>query len=206
LIEKPRAPNLRINYQESLSSASCTSVSNNNADESDHVSLSTIPSTSHQANNNSVVPNTNTQSVSNVDALDANDLETEYSINELLVMAKNGIFRKKMFLVASKTKRYTSILHFFTSIRKFNSIPKNNITFVCKEAGCKLQAPIGDFSNINKHFINKPTDHSISKEWYDLYKKSQKTNQTKMMSDESLNLLKNCITSDSALEQLNNKY
>jgi hypothetical protein len=186
LIEKPGAPNLRqCDYQESLiSSASSNSVSNN----SGIVLQSITSSSSDQANRNREAPNINALNVPHVNALDANDLETEYSINELLVMAKNGVFRKKMFLVASKTKRYTPILHFFTFIRRFNSIPKDKITFVCKEAGCKLQAPIGDFSNINKHIINKPTDHSISKEWYDLYKKSQKTNQTKRISDESLNL------------------
>ena len=58
----------------------------------------------------------------------------------------------------------------------------------------------------NKHFINKPDDHPISKQWYALYKRKTKTGNEKIIPDQTLNLLKYFISSDTALEQLNNKF
>ena len=77
-------------------------------------------------------------------------------------MAKNQMFPKKTFLIVNKLKKYTPILHFFTSIRQFNSMPTENVVLTCKENNCRLESSIGDFSNINKNFTNKPNDHPIS--------------------------------------------
>lgn len=171
-----------------------------------NTSATTSPNTSANIAATTAAATTSaTKNASNAD-LDRNDFKTEYSINELLVLAKNDVFKKKTFLVNGKTKQYTAILHFFTSIREFNTKPKENVKFVCKEHGCKLEAPLGDFTNLNKHFINKPNNHPIGREWYILYKKKSKNSQEKVLSDQTLNLMKYFISSDTALEQLNNKF
>ncbi len=70
-----------------------------------------------------------------------------------------------------------------------------------------MESPLGDFSNLNKHFFNKPLDHPVCKAWHGLNKKreSNKVQQT-IISDGTFNLLKYFISSDTALDQLNNKF
>jgi hypothetical protein len=62
---------------------------------------------------------------------------------------------------------------------------------------------MGDFSNINKHFLS--ANHPISKKWYELY---QKVNiQTpEIISTEQLNLVKYFLSSNAAMSQINNPY
>ena len=83
-------------------------------------------------------------------------------------------------------------------------MPTENVVFTCKENNCRLESSIGDFSNINKNFTNKPNDHPISKEWYTLYKKKSQKKE-KIISDDTLNLVKYFISSDTALKQLENQ-
>jgi len=120
-------------------------------------------------------------------------------------MAKNLIFPKKTFLIENKFKKYTPILHFFNSTRVFNSKPTANVVFTCKERNCRLESSLGDFSNINKHFITKVNDHPISSEWYSLYKKKS-IRKEKLISDDTLNLMKYFISSDTALLQFENEF
>lgn len=130
----------------------------------------------------------------------------EYSITEILSLAKKRVFPLKTFKIANRVKKYTSILNFFTSIREFDTKPCGNVLFICKEKRCKLEAPLGDFSNINKHFINKPNDHPVGKEWYELYKKNSKSRNEKLLPENTFNLLKYFISSDTALDQINNQF
>jgi len=130
------------------------------------------------------------------------ELEPEYSISELLSLAKEGIFPKKSFNVANRSKKKTQITHFFTSKRVFKDYPKKNVEFICKEKGCKLHEPFSDLSNLNKHFTN---DHPIMKKWYELY--SQKNaSQSKIISDSTFSLIKFFIASDTAFEQFKSPF
>ena len=95
-------------------------------------------------------------------------------------------------------------LHFFTFEREFDKIPTQNIKFKCKEAGCKLEAPIGDFSNINMHFHNKPDNHLTLKDC--LFSNSVSKIPKKLLSDQELDLMKYFISSDSAITQFENSF
>jgi hypothetical protein len=144
--------------------------------------------------------NNNTQNKNKDYQLDI-ELEPEYSIAELLSLAKEGIFPKKSFNVANRLKKKTQILHFFTSTRIFKDYPNKKVEFICKEKGCQLHEPFGDLSNLNKHFTNRPNDHPIMKKWYELYTKKNSSSQQKVIPDSTFSLIKFFIASDTALEQ-----
>ena len=76
-------------------------------------------------------------------------------------MALNSIFPKKKLLVNGKKKGYTQVLHFYNF--KINEDSKEqNQYFACKICDAKLQSPLNDFSNLNKHLLK----HEFSKKWY----------------------------------------
>ncbi len=186
-------------------------INNNNNDNNESnqiINNNNNNNESNQNNNNNNNNNNNEpsdNSNNNAYKLDI-ELEPEYSLSELLSLAKSGIFPKKSFIVENRLKKKTQISHFFTSIRTFTTKPRINVEFICKEQGCKLHEPFGDLSNLNKHFTNKPNDHPIMAKWYELYKKTNKASQDKILPDSTFNLIKFFIASDTALEQLNSNY
>jgi hypothetical protein len=149
--------------------------------------------------------NSNNAQINNKDYQLEIELEPEYSIAELLSLAKEGVFPKKSFNVANRLKKKTQITNFFTSTRVFKEYPRKNVEFICKEKGCKLNEPFNDLSNLNKHFTNKPNDHPFMKKWYELYTK-QNASQPKIIPDSTFSLIKFFIASDTALEQFKSPF
>jgi len=79
-----------------------------------------VPPSTEQSNGNT---ETNRSIISN----DSNfgeypELREELTIKQLLELAYKNQFPKKIFLIGETLKKYSPILHFYTSIRKFTEI------------------------------------------------------------------------------------
>ena len=101
----------------------------------------------------------------------------------------------------TKKKYYTPVLHLFNCVQQYAIKPKS-LKFVCKENGCVLHSPAGDFSNLNKHLLT----HPVSKTWYDLYRSNNRHRKDIIISEETLNLTKYFISFDQALCHLKNPF
>ena len=185
-IEPREAPSLRKNINLNTQS---------NRDENTVSSEIQIKSNEIQSSNN------NSQEQRTIFDDDLDDLDADYSLNDLMCLAKSNKFPKKLLSINGKIKRKTAVLHFFKFTNKYKSMPAGLIDFVCKINECKLRSPINDFSNLNKHLLT----HKESKSWYDLYIKRTRSS-SKLISDESLKVVKYFISSDTALDQMNNIF
>ena len=82
---------------------------------------------------------------------DDNPSLDEINVTELLELAKNGDFPKKTFRFGSYYRSYTQRLHFFKSIREFESIPVDSVEFRCKLCPQILRATFPKFTNLSHH-------------------------------------------------------
>ena len=113
-----------------------------------------------------------------------------------------------MFNIEKKLRKFTPLLHFYTSIRVFDRTPKDKIKFECKSCGEKLFANLGRVRNLNAHLLlDKDDKHKQLRDWYNLYSARDKTKcELTMISEEELDLIRYFISSNTALSQLENKH
>jgi hypothetical protein len=130
----------------------------------------------------------------------------EYSLEEMNELASNNLFPKKSFMINDNIESYTPILHFFDSLRVFNSTPSNNIRFVCKICGAELHASLGYSTNLNKH-LNLLSHREKMKDWLDKYESYKKPDSLKpKLDDATIGLVKYIVSSNSAIQQLKNPH
>jgi hypothetical protein len=182
-----------------------TSTVSTNTNTSNTQPILTQPSVSNQSNNNGSISNMNDNSnsetnaiqsacESNTNTLNEHNDEYEYSVNEMLALAKANEYPKKCIKIGEKKKYYTPVLHFFLNQYHFRTKPKDSIKFKCKICDIELLSKIGDASNLNKHLIH----HNQSNEWYQLFKKTKKNSSDKIIGDDTFNLVKYFISSNQA--------
>lgn len=121
------------------------------------------------------------------------ELKKEFTIEELLNMAKNKKTPKKLFMISHDTKLFTKRLHWFESVRIFNHIDpyQNKIDFKCKICGKKLVAKFPRFENLTHHLWLD--NHASFKKWNAL-----EGNKNPELSNEMLDLIKLIVASYSS--------
>lgn len=133
---------------------------------------------------------------------DKPDLTENFSPLEMYSLAANYVFPKKTLKIEGTIKPYTSVLHFFDCDREF-ATRIDGQKFICKICKSELSSPLSDFSNLNKHLIR----HEASNNWYEKMKAAKnKPKERKVLSNETYNLIKFFISSDTAIAQMNNPY
>ena len=90
------------------------------------------------------------------------------------------------------------LLYYILNDKNYETRPeeKHKVDFKCKIADCSAsrQAPIGEFTNLNKHML----DHDETKAWYKQYMSSQKCRKEPPLSNDMLNLVRFFITTNSS--------
>ena len=130
----------------------------------------------------------------------------EKSVEELYEHVEKGEFFKKLFIFNDGQKHYSERLHFFKSIRIFDQpMPsknkKINTAFQCKICNKTLHANIGVCSNLNGHlkchldFLGK---------WANFFNKFNSKNKISNIDDETYDLVRFIVSSNTALDQLDN--
>ena len=74
---------------------------------------------------------------------------------EIYQLASINEFPKKLFIFANKRRLYSERLHFFESIRVFNStleqVKIESVEFKCKICSKNLHAHFGSIQNLSSH-------------------------------------------------------
>jgi hypothetical protein len=136
-----------------------------------------------------------------------NEIDQNFSLENMFEFAKNDRYPPKYLYFGSKKKKYSAVLHFFDHQTRFDTKPEKNksLYFVCKLQNCKLSCNIGEFTNLNKHLAK----HESTLKWYNSYiqfSNKKKAACTSYITEEKLNLIKFFITSNLSLAQLKNVY
>ena len=96
------------------------------------------------------------------------------------------------------------MLHFFESLLELNSLPLKNIKFKCKICEAELVSKLNKSSNLFMHLcVLEETQN-----WHENYKKfrSEKSSKLSELDNETFNLIKYFISSNTSLCELQNKY
>jgi hypothetical protein len=96
-----------------------------------------------------------------------NEIDQNFSLENMFEFAKNDRYPPKYLYFGSKKKKYSAVLHFFDHQTRFDTKPEKNksLYFVCKLQNCKLSCNIGEFTNLNKHLAK----HESTLKWYNSY-------------------------------------
>jgi hypothetical protein len=130
------------------------------------------------------------------------ELEPEFELKKLKDLAAKDEFPKKLFLIENKIKSFTSTLHFFTSKRKFEKLPSDNVDFICKICNAKLKAPLAKHTNLYKHLKKHPQ----FREWRKIYNTFTKKTTKPVINDNMFDFIKFFITSNCSFSVLENEY
>ena len=107
--------------------------------------------------------------------------------------------------IGGKVKEYSSVLNWFNFVEKFNKPVPKTINFECIVCGKKSIGELGKPGNKYKHIKT----HKVGADWSDLYeifKEEVKAKPKKILDKKQLNLVKFFITSNVALEALENPW
>jgi hypothetical protein len=139
-----------------------------------------------------------------MDSSDTNDF-SEHSVHTLYEMAKKGEFPNKSFEFNKLEKQYTPRLHFFNSQRKFSQRPVSHINFTCKLCDRNLQATFPEFNNLNNHL---KTHSEFRDKWLSYFDEfnPQKSKCTILLDDNTYNLVRFVVSSNTAMTTLENVH
>ena len=136
-------------------------------------------------------------------------LKKEYSIQELIQMAKKNEFPKKEFSTSNdrKIKEYTPIFHFFDSLRYFDSyedMKKKQTIFKCKLCNISQNSTFPNSTNLNKHLKIKCKRNNEYLVWKRLFDERNKV--TTALKQNELTLVNFICDSNQSLNVMNNKW
>jgi hypothetical protein len=96
-----------------------------------------------------------------------NEIDQNFSLENMFEFAKNDRYPPKYLYFGSKKKKYSAVIHFFDHQTRFDSKPEKNTSlyFVCKLQNCRLSCNIGEFTILNKHLAK----HESTLKWYNSY-------------------------------------
>jgi hypothetical protein len=141
----------------------------------------------------------------NVETLNG-EIDECFSIAEMVQFAKDNKFPTKYFLVNKQLNQYTTILHFFESIRIID-LPNNkslkdfNISWKCKICKNVKEASLGSTTNLNKHLRNKHGENEL-KDWFKYYDQKKNLSVKPKISKDHFNLILYIISSNAAIFEL----
>jgi uncharacterized membrane protein YheB (UPF0754 family) len=164
--------------------------------------LPTIESNEHEESNATNENNSLVPELSNSLSLSEKEDLKEMSVDEIIKLAKNKEFPKKLFIFDRAKVFYTPRLHFWTSKRIFDQRPTQPIKFVCKICDSSLSAKVPNFQNLNAHL--KP--HEKFQNWLKEFNKVRPRSNGSMLDDATYDLIRYIISSNTALAQLENVH
>ena len=134
-----------------------------------------------------------------------NNNNNKECIQSLLELAQSNVFPLVEVKIGGKVKEYSSVLNWFNFVEKFNKPVPKTINFECIVCGKKSIGELGKPGNKYKHIKT----HKVGADWSDLYeifKEEVKAKPKKILDKKQLNLVKFFITSNVALEALENPW
>ena len=127
------------------------------------------------------------------------------AIESLRDLADKNIFHKVEVTIGKEVKEYTSIFNWFNFDKVFKQQVPKKINFKCIVCGKSIIGDLGKPGNQYKHIKT----HLDVKEWsrlYELSKEEIKSKPRKQINKKQLSLVKFFLTSNIAMEALENKH
>ena len=132
----------------------------------------------------------------------------QYSISEMFILSITNSYPRKEFLIAGDIKKYTPIMHFYDSLTVFETFPtkENKMRFKCLYChNYSNEQVLGLFTALNRHLRLNCSENV--KKWYENFHEfSTLTIKGSRLTDEMLLLIKNFITSNTSLSELQDPF
>jgi len=131
---------------------------------------------------------------------------SEISLSELFKLARDGKFKKKLFIFKDMRKMYSERLHFYESNRifecSFAEAKKKSITFKCKFCKTIKNVNFGAIQNLTSHLTGHPD--FVSK-WLTPFEE-QSVKGKKLIEDDTFNLVRAFISANLPFAILENEH